>query len=120
LHLLWVEGVNRGDLDGLAGLYEDEAAFVVRPGHVVTGGAAVRQATADLLALRTSATLEVRGVVRTGEVALLISSWHLTGTAADGSVVDVGGQTSDVVRRQADGTWTFAIDNPWGDAAVAS
>lgn len=120
VHRLWVEGVNRGDLDGLAELYEDDAAFVVQPGLVVTGTAAVRQATADLLAVRPSATLEVREVVRAGDVALLISSWHLTGSAADGSAVDVGGQTSDVVRRQADGTWKFAIDNPWGDAAAAS
>jgi uncharacterized protein (TIGR02246 family) len=119
LHRLWVDGVNRGDLDGLAALYEAEAAFVVSPGHVVTGSAAVRQATADLLALRPSATLEVREVVRAGDVALLISNWHLTGTAADGSAIEVGGQTADVARRQGDGTWRFSIDNPWGDAAAA-
>src|SRR4029434_6749894 len=96
-----------------------DAAFVVRPGHVVTGVAAIRRATADLLALRPSASLEVREVVRAGDVVLLISTWHLTGTAADGSAIEVGGQTADVVRRHGDGTWRFAIDNPWGDAAAA-
>jgi hypothetical protein len=29
----------------------------------------------------------------------------------------VGGTTSDVVRRQSDGNWLFAIDNPLGGAA---
>jgi hypothetical protein len=24
------------------------------------------------------------------------------------------GTTSDVLRRQGDGTWLFVIDNPWG------
>jgi uncharacterized protein (TIGR02246 family) len=118
VHRLWVDGINRGDLDGLGALYEAGAAFVVRPGHIVTGSAAVRQATADLLALRPSATLEVLTVVHTGDVALLISRWQLTGTDADGSEVEVAGQTADVVRRQDDGTWRFAIDNPWGDAAA--
>ena len=36
------------------------------------------------------------------------------GTAADGSEVNLTGQTSDVVRRQADGTWLLVIDNPFG------
>jgi uncharacterized protein (TIGR02246 family) len=118
LHHLWVDGINRGDLDGLVALYEANAAFVTQPGHIVTGSAAVRHATADLLALRPSATLEVLTVVQTGDVALLISRWQLTGTGGDYSAVEVAGQTADVVRRQGDGTWRFAIDNPWGDAAA--
>ena len=28
------------------------------------------------------------------------------------------GTTSDVLRRQADGTWLFVIDNPWGSAIL--
>ncbi len=120
LHQRWVDGVNRGDLDGLTALYEPDAAFVVRPGETVAGLAAVRDATNGLLALRPRATLDPLYVVRAGDLALLISRWRLTGTGPDGAAVDIGGQTSDVARRQADGTWRFAIDNPWGDAAVAT
>ena len=36
------------------------------------------------------------------------------GTGADGSEVNLTGQTSDVVRRQPDGTWLLVIDNPFG------
>jgi len=118
LYELWVAGVNRGDLDGLTTLYEPEAAFVVRPGETVTGLAAVREATAGLLALRPRATLAPLVVVRAGDLALLISRWSLTGTGPDGTAVEVGGRTSDVALRQGDGTWRFAIDNPWGDAAA--
>ena len=120
LHQRWVDGVNRGDLDGLAALYEPEAAFVVRPGETVAGLAAVREATAGLLALRPRATVEPRFVVRAKDVALLISRWYPTGTGQDGEPVEFGGQTSDVTRRQEDGTWRFAIDNPWGDAAAGT
>jgi uncharacterized protein (TIGR02246 family) len=118
LHQLWVDGVNRGDLDGLMNLYEPESAFVTRPGHVVSGLAAVREATAGLLALNPRATLQPLTVVRAGDVALLISRWHLTGSDQAGEPVEVAGQTADIVRRQTDGSWRFAIDNPWGDAAV--
>ena len=120
LHERWVDGVNRGDLDDLTPLYEPDAAFVVRPGEIVAGLAAVREATAGLLALRPRAALEPLVAVRTGDLALLISRWRLTGTSPDGAPVEIGGQTSDVARRQGDGTWRFAIDNPWGDAAAAT
>ncbi len=120
LHGHWVDGVNRGDLDGLTALYEPDAAFVVRPGETVAGLVAVRDATNGLLALRPRATLDPLSVVRAGDLALLISRWRLTGTDPGGAAVDIGGQTSDVARRQADGSWLFAIDNPWGDAAVAT
>ena len=118
LHECWVDGVNRGDLDGLAALYEPDAAFVTRPGETVVGLAAIRDATASLLALRPRTSLELLFVVRAADLALLISRWRLTGTDPDGAAVEIGGQTSDVARRQADGTWRFAIDNPWGDAAA--
>ena len=116
LHRLWADGVNRGDLDALDALYEPEAAFVTQPGSVVTGRAAIREANAGLLALKPRATLELLTTVRTGDLALLVSRWSLEGTGPDGEPVAVAGQTSDVARRQADGTWRFAVDNPWGDA----
>jgi uncharacterized protein (TIGR02246 family) len=120
LHELWVAGVNRGDLDGLAGLYEDEAAFVASPGQIISGRDAIRNATASLLSLNPSAQLEPLVVVRTGSLAVLISRWNLTGTGADGKPIEMGGQTADVVRRQDDGRWPFVIDNPWGDQAACT
>lgn len=120
VHTLWLDGVNRGDLDGLLALYEPDTAYVVRPGETVVGEVAVREAIVGLLALQPSVTLEPVFVVRTGDLALLISRWHLTGTGSDGTPVDVGGQTGDVVRQQGDGTWRYAIDNPWGESAAGT
>ena len=120
LHQLWADGVNRGDLEGLTGLYEAQAAFVVSPGQIVTGHDAVREACAGLLALRPQAQIEPLVVVRTGDLAVLVSRWSLTGTDDDGAPVAIGGQTADVVRRQADGCWRFAIDNPWGDQIASA
>jgi uncharacterized protein (TIGR02246 family) len=120
LHRLWAEGVNRGDLDALDTLYEPDAAFVTKPGTVVSGRAAIREANAGLLALKPRATLELLTSVCAGDLALLVSRWSLAGTGDDGAPVTVAGQTSDVARRQADGTWRFAIDNPWGDGIAGA
>jgi ketosteroid isomerase-like protein len=46
--------------------------------------------------------------------ALLHSAWTLATTGPDGVPINMAGTTADVVRRQADGTWRFVIDNPWG------
>lgn len=120
LHALWIDEVNRGNLDAVVALYEPTAAFAVQPGQVVHGISAIREALAGLFALAPCGTLENLAVVGAGDLALLVSRWSLTGTGSDGEPVSLGGQTADVARRQVDGTWRLAIDNPWGDAVVAS
>lgn len=40
--------------------------------------------------------------------------WRLQGTAQDGTAFDLSGRTADVLRRQPDGGWLMAIDNPYG------
>jgi len=58
--------------------------------------------------------VEVCKVFQTGGIALTHSDWTLTGTAPDGSTVNMGGKSADVMRRQPDGTWLLIIDNPFG------
>jgi len=61
-------------------------------------------------------TLELapRVLGQCNDVALLTASWTLNGTGADGTPVRMTGNSVEVARRQADGTWLFAIDTPWG------
>jgi ketosteroid isomerase-like protein len=42
----------------------------------------------------------------------------VNGTDVNGNAIALAGQTSDVVRRQTDGTWLLIIDNPYGAAAA--
>jgi uncharacterized protein (TIGR02246 family) len=118
VHPLWAERLNAGDLDGLLALYEDDAAFVAGPQTVVNGRAAISEALQGFIALKPSVTLNTLLVVNGSGLALVIAKWELQGTGPDGSPVTLSGQTSDTLRRQADGTWKFAIDNPFGDAAA--
>ena len=102
------------DADALVTLYEPDAAFQPQPGQVVTGHAAIREALGGFLALNAEFQMQPANIIETGDLALLLAKWTLKGTDPNGEPVDLSGQTSDVVRRQADGTWLFAIDNPYG------
>lgn len=51
-------------------------------------------------------------VIRAGDIALVSGAWTLTGL--DGEPVRMSGRTTDVTRRQPDGTWRWVIDVPFG------
>ena len=117
-HKLWADRCNAGDLDGLIALYEPGAVLMPQPGQTVSGHASIREALQGLLALRPTFSGEFQRALQAGDLALVFTRWTLNGTAPDGSHVSLSGQTSDVVRRQSDGTWLFAIDNPFGGQGV--
>ena len=118
LHTLFVECFNAADIEALVSLYEPNATLVPFPGEPVSGHAAIREALAGFLGLKGRMELKIDKVFRAADVALIFSSWSLKGTGPDGKPVELTGQTSDVVRRQTDGTWRFVIDNPQGAAAT--
>ena len=114
LHL--IEAMNRGDLDAAVALYEPTATLVQDPsGEVVTGRAAIRDVIASYLALNLHMTRETSALQNAdGNLAMTGGRWESTGTDPEGAPIVVRGNSREVVRRQMDGTWLFAIDNPWG------
>jgi uncharacterized protein (TIGR02246 family) len=114
-----IEGVaaalNGRDVDGALSLYERDAAFCPAPGETVTGKAAIAAALEGFVALEPTLTGEIEKVVRAGDTALVTNSWTLVGAGPDGPV-ELTGRSADVARRQDDGSWLVAIDDPWGGA----
>ena len=64
---------------------------------------------------------EVEGVVRNNvvrvvtageDLALVYNEWSMSAKGRDGKPIVRTGKAVEVVRRQADGTWRFAIDDP--------
>ena len=109
-----VDGINTGNLDGLMSLYEPDAAFAAQPGSLAHGVEGVRQSLAAFLAMKGTLDLKVTRVLEAGGLAFVAGVWSFTGTAPDGTPVTLTGRNGDVLRRQADGSWRFVIDNPWG------
>ena len=108
------EAFSRQDVDAAASLYEPQAVLVAQPGQIAHGTAAIRAALGGFIALKPVLKTEAYQIVEAGDTALYCSKWTLTGTSPDGKPVQMGGLSSDVLRRQPDGRWLVAVDNPWG------
>jgi uncharacterized protein (TIGR02246 family) len=109
-----VNGINTGNLDALMSLYEPGAAFATQPGSLSHGLRGVREALACFIAMKGKLDLNVTRVLEAIDLALVTTAWSFTGTGPDGEPVTLAAQSADVLRRQADGSWRFVIDNPWG------
>src|SRR5829696_8719307 len=115
--LLFAEALSAGDLEALIALYEAEAIFLAQPGVAPAKGTEeIRAALQGFLATEPTLTLQVRQIFETSDLALSFADWTLTGTGPNGEVIEISAQTSDVLRKQPDRTWRFAIDNPFGSA----
>jgi ketosteroid isomerase-like protein len=109
---------NSKDLAGLIdNLYEDDAILIPEPGAApVAGKAALTEVLKAFV--ETGGTISVISTkaVRSGDLALTHTHWRLDIPGADA----MEAQTAEVVRRQPDGTWKYAIDNPWGTAVLTA
>jgi uncharacterized protein (TIGR02246 family) len=112
---LLLEALTRGDLETAVALYEPNASFVQDSGEVIVGRAAIREAMKGFIAIKPKFTVKARSVLSgDGSLALTGLKWSATGTDPDGKPVTMSGNSTEVVRRQSDGTWLFVIDNPRG------
>ena len=108
-----IEAINKGDVESALAMYEADAAFVTADG-TVTGTDAIREVMEAFVALKPNITMVAKDAVQSGDIAITGGTWSLTGTDADGTALEMTGRSVEVVRRQADGTWLFAIDAPNG------
>jgi len=108
------ERMNAGDLDGLVALYERSAALVRSDHTAAVGHEAIAEDLAGIVALRPQITMNVKQVFSGGDdVAVLYNDWHLVATDPEGKRIELDGRAIEIVRRQADGTWRFVIDDPY-------
>ena len=102
-----------GDLDGLMSLYESEAVFPTATA-TATGRDEIRHTLKAYLDSGAKLVFGEPLVFPVGELALVHTPWTMhmpSGSSSEGA-------TAEVLRRQADGTWKFVIDNPDGTALL--
>lgn len=116
VHPYFSRTFNAGDIDAAMRMYVQDAVFVPKPGSSVRGLDAIRAALAEFMQLKLPIKTTHKQALVSGDVALLISDWIIEGKGPDGQPVKLTGTSSDVARRQADGTWLVLIDNPFGTA----
>jgi ketosteroid isomerase-like protein len=101
---------NAGDIEGLASLYEDRAAFIAEPGTVLSDGAGLRATLQGFLDTKGTITIVSSSEVVNGDLALAHSHWRLDIPGGESMEYT----SAEVARHQSDGTWKYAIDNPYG------
>ena len=112
---LLAEYLAAGRVDAIAELYEPNACFVSQEREKVTGRDAIRAAFVDFAAAKPKLHANIVHVLRAGEdLALLYNDWTMSLAGPDGQPIEMQGKAIEVIRRQADGGWRFAIDDPWG------
>jgi len=110
---LFAACVNSGDLDGLIALYEPSARYVQRNGTVLCGHEEIRRVLASVTGAPATLDIHIVRMVEADGIAVVYNDWSLLMTT-DGTTVQRAGKAIEVVRRNADGHWLFAIDEPFG------
>ena len=111
---LFEEHVNAGEVEAVVAMYEEGGSLVRHDGGVATGHAAIRGVITRLVAVQPTLRNDVVRVIQDGEdLALVYNDWRMAAKGRDGKPIERAGKAIEVVRRQADGTWRFAIDDPY-------
>jgi uncharacterized protein (TIGR02246 family) len=116
LDALFEDAMNAGDLDRLVELYEPGGSLVYEPGKIAVGTDAIRDALRAFLAGKPRLRITARVVGEAGEFAFTSGRWSMEATGPDGAPAKLEGQSVEFSRRQADGTWRFVLDAPFGAA----
>jgi uncharacterized protein (TIGR02246 family) len=109
------EAYNARNLEALVSLYDPKAVFVIKPGRVTKGPAELHDAMQHLMALRGHLTANPRTFIRSDDLVLVQGTFTLSGRRGDGTPFERASRFADVLRRQPDGRWLLAVDNPYGD-----
>jgi len=98
---LFLQRANAGDVEAVVALYEPDAVLAFPQGRLAVGHEQIRAVYTKFLAGRPAlGSAGQRPAIVNGDIAL-------TSTLLPG-----GGATVEIARRQPDGTWRWAIDQP--------
>ena len=112
LSRLFAERASAGELEGMMALYEEGAKFVGPDGGDADGRDAIRERLEGLLAMAPHITPTDVRAVRAGDIALLSNRWRMTFGESNGAQTGLEGVSTEVARRQSDGSWLYVIDDP--------
>ena len=104
------------DIETAMALYEPTASFVVG-GEFLTGLDSIRKALEEMMSMDITFNVESIKAVPDADGAVAVTRAKGTSTAPgpDGKPVTTPFHSVEVVRKQADGTWKFIVDDPGGD-----
>jgi uncharacterized protein (TIGR02246 family) len=116
LHALLAAAFNRGDVEAFLAIYEPDAVMLMPPdGQTVRGKDALRATVEPLFATRPRFESRVVAKLEGDGIALTHARWTVV-AEVDGESREEAGHGTVVSRRQPDGRWLIALDNPLSPA----
>lgn len=113
------EAFNRGDIDAVMSTYEDPAAVVFAPDQPTASTTEqIRAGFEQFVTMKPNFSFSGHEVYIADDIAVHHTPWKMTATAPDGTAIEHKGLSVAVLRRQSDGEWLMAIDNPSGEIAT--
>jgi uncharacterized protein (TIGR02246 family) len=110
----FAQALNSGDTAALSALFEENAMIVPQPGQPpITGAQAIAGYWQACVGFQPQIQMELQSAIQTGDIALLRNTWQTTVTGPDGKPISGSGRGIQVVRRQADGSWRYLVDDAW-------
>ena len=106
---------NAGDVEGTLNSYTEHGVTVVERGMALSKSGDLREALSDYFkTARPHVEFDYRHTYVAGDIALVVTEWTLDEHDENGELVRAQGQATDVLTRDTDGEWRFAIDNRFG------
>ena len=101
---------NSRDVNNILVLYEDEGVLVPQPGQSISGKTKIKEALLGFLDIKGLFEIKTTYCIQCGDVAISRSYWSIR----DGDDIKIMAHGTELLRKQANGTWLFAIDHPFG------
>jgi len=106
--------IRNGDVIAALDCFDEEAIYITEPGKFVKGKAQIREALEKVCSLKPDLQALRAVDFITGNIASWVDEWTMKATLPDGTIIEMRGISSDILKKQADGNWAYLVDNPYG------
>lgn len=114
MNTVFAEAFNSKQVENLMLLYQPDAVLVRLDGSIAQGSEQIRDELTHLLKIGIRAVGDNQFAITHGDIALLRANFTITAVNETGQEVQIKGSSSEVVRRQPDGSWLYVVDHPFG------
>ena len=110
----FADAYNTGDVNKINALFEKDAKIVRYSGDIISGFEKMNEEHLGLLKFGGKMTSVNKYCIEIEDIAMLRADWKIETKNENGENITIEGSSSEIIRKQKDGTWLYIIDNPFG------
>jgi uncharacterized protein (TIGR02246 family) len=109
-----ITAVRDYDIEAALALYEEDATLVVYPGMLGKGKQAIRTFYEGIFRLKSEIQHGAEVFTEAGDLTLFTAKWKILSAISQSLPLNRTNYHVAILRKQTDGNWLIAVDNPWG------